>query len=126
MFEKQTLKDTITFRETNNSKNMKLNGFDMSLFQVLRSLENENDCVSVTTTPPRIAMSTPGVINTSSNETIYENKVENDSVVTKVSPTVPIVRVGNNGCLKCYLCSEVVFNVSQGVLSDLGTGVLGK
>ena len=30
------LQDTITFREANNSKHMTLNGFDMSLLQILQ------------------------------------------------------------------------------------------
>ena len=54
------------------------------------------------------------------------NKVEKDRVVTKVSPSVPLVRVGNDGCLKCYFCSEFVFNLSPTLLSDLVTEVLGR
>ena len=49
-----------------------------------------------------------GVINTSSNQAIVENKVENDRVVTKVSPSVPLGRLGNDGRLKGYFYSEVV------------------
>ena len=70
-----------------------------------------------------MAMSTAGVINT--DETISENKVENDRVVSKVSPIVTLGRVVNDGRLKGYFCSEVAFNVSHRVLSDLEIVVLG-
>ena len=64
-----------------------------------------------------MVMSTTNVINTSTNEAISENKFEND--VTKVSPSIPLGRVGNDGCLKGCFCSEVLFNLSNKVLSDL-------
>ena len=71
-------------------------------------------------------MSTAGVINTSSYTVIVENKVENEKFVTKVIPNVPSRRVGNDGRLKGYFCSEVVFNLSHRALSDLEIEVLGK
>ena len=101
---------------------MTLNGSDMSLLQILQSLENENDCVSIANTPPKMLMSTAGVINTSSNEVI----VENDMVAIKVSPSVPLERLRSDGHLKGYFCSEVVFDLSCGVLSDLEIEVSGK
>ena len=67
-----------------------------------------------------MVMSTAGVINTSSN------KVKNDRVVTRVSPSVPLERVGNDGRLKRYFCLEVVFNLRHKVLSGLEIEVLGK
>ena len=66
-----------------------LNGSDMSLLQILQSLQDENDCIFEATTPPKMVMPTAGVINTSSNEAISESKVENDRVVTRVSPSLP-------------------------------------
>ena len=72
--EKETLQDTVYFRETSKSEDMTLNGSDMSLSQTLQSLKNKNDCVSVAGTPPRMLMSTASFINTSSNETIVEKK----------------------------------------------------
>ena len=86
-----------------------LNGSDISLLQILQSLKNENDCVSGANTPPRIEMSTAGVINTSSNEAAVENKIENHTVVTKVSPSVSLGRVGNDGRLKGYFSSYFQF-----------------
>ena len=71
-------------------------------------------------------MSTAGVINNSSYTVIVENKVENETFVTKVIPNVPSRRVGNDGHLKGYFCSEVVFNLSHRALSDLEIEVLGK
>ena len=41
--EKETLQDTITFRDANKSKDLTLNGSDMLLLQILKSLQNEND-----------------------------------------------------------------------------------
>ena len=48
------------------------------------------------------------VINISSNEVAVENRVENNTVVTKVSPSVSLGRVENYGRLKRFFCSEVV------------------
>ena len=67
-----------------------------------------------------MVMSTAGVINTSSN------KVENYRIVTRVSPSVPLERVGNDGRLKHYFCLEVVFNLRHKVLCDMEREVLGK
>ena len=123
--EKETLQDIIYFRETSKSEDMKLNASDMSLSQILQSLKNKNDCAFVANTPPRILMSTTSFINTS-NEAIVEKKVESDMVVTKVSPSVPLERVGNDGRLDGYFCLEVNFSLSHIILSDLEIEVLGK
>ena len=56
-------------------------------------LKNKNDCVSVANTPRRMSMSATFAINTSSNKAMIEKKVENDMVVTKVSPSVPLERI---------------------------------
>ena len=89
--------------------------------QILQSLQNENDCVSAATAPPSMVMSTAGIMNTSSSEAISDNKA-----VTKVSPSVPLGRVRNAGCLRGYFCSEVVFNLSHRVLSNLEIEMMGK
>ena len=93
---------------------------------VIQSLKNNSDCVSVANNQQRILMLIPAVISTSSNEAIVEKKVENDLVVTKVSPSVHEERVGNDECLKSYFCSEVNFKLSRRILSDLEIQVLGK
>ena len=84
---------TAYFKETSKSEDMTLNGSDMLLLQILQSLKNKNDYVSVANTPPRMLMSATFLINTSSNKAMVEKKVENDMVVTKVSPSVPLERV---------------------------------
>ena len=72
-------------------------------------------------------MSTTRFINTFSNDAIVEKKVENDMVVTKVSPSVPpLERVGNDGRLNGYFCLKVNFNLRHIILSDLEIQVLGK
>ena len=71
-------------------------------------------------------MSTTRFINTFSNDAIVEKKVENDMVVTKVSPSVPLERVGNDCRLNGYFCLKVNFNLSHIILSDLEIQVLGK
>ena len=43
-----------------------------------------------------------------------------------MSSNVSLGRAGNDGFLKGYFCSEVVFNLSQRVLSDLKIEVLDK
>ena len=89
----ETLQDTVYFREKSKSEDMTLNGSDMLLLQILQSLKNKNDCVSVANTPLRMLMSATFLINTSSNKAMVEKKIENDLVVTKVSPSVPLERV---------------------------------
>ena len=41
-------------------------------------------------------------------------------------PELLLGKVGNDGLLKGYFCSEVVFNLSHRVLSDLEIDVLDK
>ena len=60
--EKETLQDTIIFRDANKSKDLTLNGSDMLLLQILKSLQNENDWVSVATIPPTMLMSIESVM----------------------------------------------------------------
>ena len=93
----------------NKSKDLTLNRSDMSLFQILQSLQNENDCVFADTILPRMVMLAAGVINTFSNEAISKNKVENVSVVTKFSCTVPSGKVEYDAQVKIrsYFCSEL-------------------
>ena len=47
-------------------------------------------------------------------------------VVTKVSPSVLLERLGNDDRLNGYFCLEVKFNLSHIILSDLEIQVLGK
>ena len=43
-----------------------------------------------------------------------------------MTPSVPLGKVGNDGRLIGYFCSEVVLNLSHKVLFDLEIEVLGK
>ena len=47
-------------------------------------------------------------------------------VVIKVSPNVPLQRMGNDGRLDGYFCLEVSFSVTHRILSDLEIQILGK
>ena len=47
------------------------------------------------------------VINTSSNEVAVENRVENNTVVTKVGPSVSLGRVENYGRLKRFFVPKL-------------------
>ena len=123
---KEMLKDTIIFRKANKFKDLTLNGSDISLLQIFQSLQNENDCVPADKTPPRMAMSTAGVINTSSNKVMFENKVKNNRVVKRVSSRVPLGKVENDVRLKGCFYSEVVFKLIHRALSDLEIELLGK
>ena len=57
----------------------------------------------------KMIISASSVINISSNEVAVENRVENNTVVTKVNPSISLGMVENYGGLKRYFCSEVVF-----------------
>ena len=124
--EKEMLQDPINFREANKFKDLTLNGSDLFLLQIFHQLQNQNDCVSVDKTPPRMVMSTAQIINTPSKKAIFENKVKNGRVVTKVSSPVHLRKVENDVHPKDYCCSEVVFKLSHRALSDLETEVLSK
>ena len=98
--------------------------------QVLESFKSENDCVSAATAPPTIVTSTAGIIDTSCNEIIVKNRVDSNETsargLSDKSNRVPLGRVGDDGRLKGYFCSDVVFNLSHRVLFELEREVLGK
>ena len=89
---------------------------DLSLLQILESLQNENDCASAATAPPPILTSTAGIIDTSCNEIIVENRVDSNETsgggggLSDKNNRVPLGRVGDSDRLKGYFCSDVVFN----------------
>ena len=98
----------------------------MSLFQILESLQNKNDCASAATAPPAIVTSTAGIIDTSCNEIIVENRVDNNETgvrrLSEKSNNNPV----DNGRLKGYFCFDVAFHLSHRVLSELEIELLGK
>ena len=87
--------------------------------QILESLQNENDCISAATAPPAFATSTAGIIDTSWNEIIVEDRVESARGMSDRSNSVPLGRVGDDSRLKGYFCSDVVFNLIHRVLYEL-------
>ena len=102
----------------------------MSLLQIIELLQNENDCASAATATPTIVTSTAGFIGTFCNEIIVENRFDGNETIARglsdKSNSVPLRRVGDDGHLKGYFRSDVVFNLSHRVLSELEIEVLGK
>ena len=76
--------------------------------------------------PPSMSTSTAGLINTSDNVAIVGSTQTSvgctldDSLETTVEPR------STNSRLKYYLCSDIVFNLSEKVLSDTKITALGK
>ena len=66
------------------------------------------------------------MINTPTSTTTIEDNIRNIEESISVTQEEPITRTGNNGRLKGYFCSDVVFNISHKVLTDLEISVLGK
>ena len=122
--------NTIIFGNENKSDNLTLQESDLSLLQILESLQNKNDCVSAATVPPTIATSKAGIIDTFCNEIIVDNGVNSNETNARGLPdknnSVPLGRVGNDGRLKDYFRLDVVFNLSHRLFSELEIEVLGK
>ena len=55
-----------------------------------------------------------------------ENKFRNIAENISVTQKETITRTDKNGRLKGYFCSDVLFNLSHKVLTDLEINVLGK
>ena len=66
-----------------------------------------------------------GLINAPTSTTTIDT-IRNIGVNVSVAQEEPISRKDNNGRLKGYFCSDVVFNFSYKVLSDLEISALGK
>ena len=65
------------------------------------------------------------MINAPTSTTTVDT-IRNIDVNISVAQEEPINRKDNNGRLKGYFCSDVVFNLSHKVLSDLEISALGK
>ena len=99
---------------------------DLSISEILQSLENERESVSEISNLPLICTSTAGLINSPTSTTTVEDTLRNIEENISVAQEEPITRTDNNGRLKGYFCSDVVFNFSHKVLIDLEISVLGK
>ena len=70
--------------------------------------------------------STPGLINTPTSTTTAEDNIRNIEENISVTQEELITRTDTNGRLQVYLCSDVMFNLSHKVLTELEISVLGK
>ena len=70
--------------------------------------------------------STSGLITTPTSTTTVEDTIRNIEENISVTQEEDITRTDNNGSLKSYFCSDVVFNLSHKLLTDLEISVLGK
>ena len=70
--------------------------------------------------------STAGLIDTPTSTTTVEDSIRNIEENISVTQEEPITRTDKNGPPKGYFCSDVVFNLSYKVLTDLEISVLGK
>ena len=99
---------------------------DLSLLDILQSLNNESECVSEALHPPFICTTTAGLVSTPDSTIAVEDTVINIEDTNNNTPKELTVTMDNSGRLKGYFCSDVVFNLSHKVLSDLEISVLGK
>ena len=122
--------NTIIFREENKPDNLTLQESDSSLLQLLESFQIENDCASAATASLVIVSLKAGIIDTYCNEFIVENRVDGNDTSAQGLPdksnSVSLGRLGGDGHLKGYFCSDVVFNLSHRLLSELEIEVLSK
>ena len=70
--------------------------------------------------------STAGLINTPTSTTTAEDNIRNIEENISVTQEELITRTDTNGRLQVYLCSDVMFNLSHKVLTELEISVLGK
>ena len=103
-----------------------LQNFDLPLLEILQSLQNLSGSVSEASNLPMTCTSTAGFINTPTGTTTAENNIRNIEENISVTQEELITRTDNNERLQGYFCSDVVFNLSHKVLTDLKISVLGK
>ena len=103
-----------------------LQNTDLSLLEILKSLQDESGSVSETSNPPLTCTSTAGLINTLTSTTTVEDTIRNIEENISITGKESITRTNNNGRLRGYFCSDVVFNLGHKVLTDLEISVLGK
>ena len=70
--------------------------------------------------------STAGLINAPTSTTTAEDNIRNIEENISVTQEELITRTDTNGRLQVYLCSDVMFNLSHKVLTELEISVLGK
>ena len=102
-----------------------LQNSDLSLLKILQSLQSESRSVSQASNPP-MTCTAAGLINTPTSTTTVEDSIRNIEENISVTQKGLILRTDNNGRLQGYFCSDVVFNLSHKVLTNLEISVLGK
>ena len=103
-----------------------LQNSDLSLLEILQSLQNKNGSVSEALNPSLTCTSTTGLITLPTSTTTVENTIRNIEENISVTQEGDITRTDDNGNLKDYFCSDVVFNLSCKLLTDLEISVFGK
>ena len=90
--------NTNIFGDENKSDNLTLQESDLSLLQILESLQNGNDCVSAATAPTTTVTWTAGINDTSYNEIIVENRVDsNETSARRLSDKTNSAPLGTVG-----------------------------
>ena len=103
-----------------------LQNSDLSLFKIPQSLQNESESISEVSRPPLICTSTAGLINAPASTTTVEDTIRNIEENISVTQKELITRTDNNGLLRGFFCSDVVFSFSHKVLADVEISVLRK
>ena len=103
-----------------------LQNFDLSLLDILQSVQASSGSVSEASNPPLTCTSSAGLINTPTSTTTVEDNIRNIEENISITHEELITRTDNNGRLQGYFWSDVVFNLSYKVLTDLEISVLGK
>ena len=103
-----------------------LQNSELSLLEILQSLQNQSGSGSEISNLPLTCTSTAGLISTPTSTNTVEDTIRNIDENISVAQEEPITRTDNNGHLKGYFCSNVVFNLSRKVVTDLEITVLGK
>ena len=103
-----------------------LQNSDLSLFKIPQSLQNESESISEVSRPPLICTSTAGLINAPASTTTVEDTIRNIEENIGVTQKELITRTDNNGRLRGFFCSDVVFSFSHKVLTDLEISVIRK
>ena len=107
-------------------KLQKPNLLSVIVFCKTQSLQNERGSLSGTSNPPLTCTSTAGLINTPTSSNTVEDNIRNIKENISVTLEELITRTDDNRRLKGYFCSDVVFNLSHKLLTDLEISVLAK
>ena len=94
--------------------------------EILQSLKNKNGSVSEALNSSLTCTSTAGLITTPTSTDTEEDTIRNIEENISVTQEEDITITDNNGSLKGCFCSDVVFNLSHKLLTDLEISVLRK